>query len=129
MFAYVTPTVSVTLPDFPMLLGNLFLIPPVNVLSPPPPYIYFILFHPERRINRRRGLRHPVWLIWRREISVDSASSRERTLAMPGRERWVLGRERGEEAAAAVVVVVVVVKRGGSSVCRERTAFTHLKKL
>lgn len=86
----------------PMLLGNLVLIPPVNVLTttpilpnpPPPPLSVFLLVYLfgsfsllERRMSRRRGLRHPVCLIWRTEISVDSASSRERTLAMPGRER------------------------------------------
>lgn len=42
-------------------------------------------------MNRRSRIRHPVWFIWRREISVDSASFRECTLTMPGRERWVWG--------------------------------------
>lgn len=47
-------------------------------------------------MNRRSRIRHPVWFIWRREISVDSASFRERTLTMPGRERWVWGGEAAE---------------------------------
>lgn len=83
-----------------MLLGNLVLIPLVNVLINTPlttasasllVYLFGSISLPERRMSRRRGLRHPVCLIWRTEISVDSASSREHTLAMPGRERW-LGR-------------------------------------
>lgn len=47
---------------------------------------------------------------------MDSASSRERTLAMPGRERWVLGGEAAAAAAAVAVAAaaaVVVKKRGG----------------
>lgn len=56
-------------------------------------------------MNRRSRIRHPVWFIWRREISVDSASFTERTLTMPGRERWVWG---GEVAAEG---------EGGGGVC------------
>lgn len=84
-----------------MLLGNLVLIPPVSVLTATPilptptafsvsllVYLFGFFFLLEQRMSRRRGLRHPVCLIWRTEISVDSASSGERTLAMPGRKLW-----------------------------------------
>lgn len=57
-------------------------------------------------------IRHPVWFIWRREISVDSASLRERTLTMPRRKLRVWGRVGGGLVEEA-------------SVGQERTAFTH----
>lgn len=87
MFAYVTPTVSVTLSGFGRSwepLPN----PQVNVSAPSS------CFLSPRDRNRRSRIRLPVWFIWRREISVDSASFRERTLTMPGRERRVWGRKR-----------------------------------
>ena len=65
--------------------GNLFLIHKL-MFQPLLPFL---------RMNRRSRIRHPVWFIWRREISVDSASFRERTLTMPRRERWVQGRGVG----------------------------------
>lgn len=68
-------------------------------------------------MNRRSRIRHPVWFIWRREISVESASFRERTLTMPRRERWVWGWE------------VVVVVRGGVICLPGAHSFHSLQKL
>lgn len=114
MFAYVTPTVSVTLPECGCSwepLPN----PRVDVSTPSSNFVIS-----QGRMNRGSRIRHPVWFIWRREITVDSASSREGTLAMPPRESRVFGwggegrRGGGEEG-------------GEGSVCQEHTAFTHLE--
>lgn len=67
--------------------GNLFPNLQVNVSTSS---FSFFLF----QMNWRSRIRHPVWFIWRREISVDSASFRECTLTMPWRKRWVWGRVR-----------------------------------
>lgn len=61
--------------------------PQVNVSTN---FSSFFFSLPER-MNQRGGIRHPVWFIWRREISVDSAYFRERTLTMPWRELRVWG--------------------------------------
>lgn len=73
------------------------------------------------RMNGGSRIRHPVWFIWRREISVDSASFRERTLTMPRRERWVWGRE---------VPVCVCVEEGRGVICLPGAhSFHSLQKL
>lgn len=58
----------------------------------------FLLFQRREKkwMNWRGRIRHPVSFIWFGEISVRCASLRERTLTMPGRERWVWGRGGGE---------------------------------
>lgn len=92
MFAYVTPTVSVTLSDFrcswePLLIHKLMFQPI------PPPFF----------LSQRGWIRHPVWFIWRREISVDSAYFMERTLTMPWRERRVWGGGGVGEGGGGVI--------------------------
>lgn len=52
----------------------------------------FSLERMRMRMNGGSRIRHPVCFICRREISVDSASFRERALTMPRRERWVWRR-------------------------------------
>lgn len=73
-------------------------------------------------MNRRSGIRHPVWFIWRREISADSASFRERTLTMPRRERRVWGRE-------VSVCVCVCMGMGGVICLPGAHSFQSLQKL
>lgn len=74
--------------------GNLFLIHKL-MFQTPSSFFFSFFFFSQERMNWGSRIRHPVWFIWRREISVDTASFRERTLTMPRRECWVWGGEGG----------------------------------
>lgn len=104
---------SLPRPPIPSAPGNLFLIHNlIWCLNLFHSVFFFFSSPPPSRggMNRRLRIRHPVWFIWRTEISADAASQGECTLAVPRRKFMVWGK---------------VVEGEGRLSARSCTAFTQ----